>query len=98
MAEFVNLQGASDIERADTLGCVDLMTGNRQKIDPKLFHTGGDFAHGLGRVRVHDNTIGLCKTGNLSDRLDRTHFVVGVHDRYKDGLRSDGTLNVPDPN
>src|SRR4030095_11050419 len=41
------------VQRPNTLGGIELMTSNGQKIDAKLIDERGDFADGLRRVRMH---------------------------------------------
>jgi hypothetical protein len=81
-----------DIESADSLGRVELVSGDGQEIDPKIANIGGDFADGLCRVGVEDDSAPARDLRHCLDRLDSADFVVGMHERNENGVRANRSL------
>ena len=93
MASAVDLLGdldagvaAADVERADTLGPVELVAGEREDVDVVGLHVDGDLADGLDGVGVEEDALLVADLADLADGLDDADFVVGVHDGDQDGL------------
>src|SRR5712691_1383236 len=82
------------VQRPNTLGGIELMTSNGQKIDTKLIDERGDFAYGLRRVRMHQHTMRTSDTADLGNGLERTHLVIGVHNTNEEGLGRDGFADI----
>src|SRR5262249_28658808 len=74
----------------NTLGGIELMTSNGEKIDPQLIDERRDFADGLRRVRMHQYAVRSGDTADLGYGLERTYLIVGVHNTDQEGLRRDG--------
>jgi hypothetical protein len=81
---------AAHIERADTLGRVEFVAGDRQEIDPEFIDAGRRLAHGLGGVGMQRNAVLARDDPDFRDRLDRADLVVRVHHADQDRLRRDG--------
>ncbi len=103
MAAAVNLLGeldarvaAADVQRADALGAVDLVAGEREQVDVVRLHVDGDLADGLHGVGVEDDALLVAELADLGDGLDDADLVVRVHDADEDGLVVHGALQVFD--
>ena len=77
---------AADVQRADTLGAVDLVAGEREHVDVVLLHVDRDLADGLDGVGVEEDALLVAELADLGDGLDDADLVVGVHDGDEDGL------------
>src|SRR5215471_4769033 len=82
------------VQRSNTLGSIELMTSNGQKIDTKLVDACRNFADGLRRVRMHQHALCTGDAADLSDRLERTHLVISVHNTDQDGLGRNGFADI----
>ena len=90
----------ANVKRTHALRSIELVSRNAQQIDAQFGRIDGDLACGLGRIGVHQDAPLAGHSGDLADRLDRPHLVVGVHDAHQDGPFRDGffeSLHVDDP-
>src|SRR5262245_19848739 len=71
---------ASNVERPDTLGPVNLVRRQREKINAHGLYVKRYFRHGLHRVAVKQNPVLFGKSPDLRDGMDRSYLVVGCHD------------------
>src|SRR5262245_65052597 len=71
------------------LGCINLMAGNRQKIDAEVVDAGRDLADGLRRVGMEQGAVLMGNAGAVLDRLDGADLIVGMHDADQDGTGTD---------
>ena len=97
---FSSCTPVAAIECPHALRGVELVPRNAQQVDAQLGRIDGDLACGLGRVGVHQDAPLAGQAGDLADRLDRPHLVVGMHDAHQDGSFRDGffeSLQVDDP-
>ena len=85
---------SAHIERPNTLGGIDFMTGNGEKINAKFIHQRGDFADRLRRIRVQQHAMRPGDTADLGNGLERAHLVIGVHYANQQGLRGDGFADI----
>ena len=91
-----------DEERADPFGGVQLVAGERQKIDAELRHVDGDLADRLDGVCVQMEVLlsasaPFCNQGaDLFERLNRPGLVVGEHDGDQNRLVRKGGADVVD--
>src|SRR5262249_10312434 len=76
-----------NVEGANTLGAVDLVGGNGEKVDIVLLHVHRDLAHGLNAIDGKNNAVFFGDLADFRDRIDRANFVVGVHDGDQNRLR-----------
>ena len=83
--ERLDLRPFPYVERPDPLRGVHLVAGHREEVHAQFLDVGRDLSHGLRRVRVERDACLTSDGGDLGDRLDRSHLVVGVHDRDEDG-------------
>ncbi len=78
---------APDIQRADSFGPVNLVRRDGQKLNSQIIHMERDLADGLHRICVHRHATRAGDAADLRDRLDCSHFIVGMHDGDKRGVR-----------
>src|SRR3989339_207974 len=67
-----------DIQRAYTFWCVDLMSGQGQKVYTQVIDSGSYLSHRLGGIRMEEDPAVLRDLCDLFDLLDGSHFIVGV--------------------
>ena len=84
----------AQVQRANALGRVKLVSGDRQQVDAEPVHVGGNLAGRLRRVGVEEHAVLAGDARALFDRLDRANLVVGVHDADEDRARRDGLSEV----
>ncbi len=85
--EFFKRHVASHVKRSDPLGGINLVSRHGQEVHAELLHGGGDFPRRLGGVGVKKNTALPGHLRDLFNGLNRSHLVIGVHDRDEDRLR-----------
>ena len=79
---------------ADALGRIDLVAGNREKIDAEFVDVRWNLADGLGRIGVKQDAVLVGNASAILDRLDGADLVVGVHDADEDRARRDRFAKV----
>src|SRR6185437_12026925 len=101
VASTVNLLGelhtrvsAADVERADSLGAVNLVCGNGECVDLHGVHIDGNFAGSLHGVGMEDNSLFMAELADFSGGLDDADLVVCGHDGDEDGLFIDGAAEI----
>jgi len=57
------------------------MAGDSQEVRVESIHPYGDLANGLRGVDVKEYPARFCELADLLDRPNRSHFIVGMHDR-----------------
>src|SRR5262249_7639852 len=77
-----------------SLGGINLMSGDRQKISAELADAGRNLADGLGGVGVEQDAVLLGDTGAILDRLNRADLVVCMHDADEDSAWRDGFAKI----
>ena len=92
--ERIEARAGADIERANTFGSVEFVAGNREEIHAERIDIHGNFSGGLDRVGVKNNFVFAGDAGDFRDRLDRTEFVIGVHDGNQNGFGANGAANI----
>ena len=65
------------------------MPRDGQQIDSQFIHINKYLSQRLGHICVHQCTTLAGKCGNLLDWLERSHFIVGMHDGNEDGRAAD---------
>ncbi len=77
-AEDLGLQvyAASDVECADTLGPVKLVTGECHSVDGEVGEVAGDFADGLCGIGEEGGVVLAAELADFVDGLDGSGFVV----------------------
>ena len=83
---------AANVKRADSLGTVKLVGGDRGQVNVVLNHVERNLANRLHRVGVEQHAALVTDRANLADGLQRANLVVGGHDRDQNGLVIDGAL------
>ena len=71
---------ASHVQGSDSLGCIELVTGDGEQVDAQIVNIHRDLADRLGGVGVDERAALLGHGRQFPDRLDRSGLVVGVHD------------------
>src|SRR5262245_26452687 len=85
---------SAHVQRPNTLGGIEFMTSNGQKIDAKLIDERGNFSDGLRRVRMHQHTMRTSDPADLGNGLERTDLVISVHNTNQQGLGRDGFADI----
>ena len=90
------LQAAADIERADALRRVDLVTADRDEICAELVCANRNFQESLHCISVQQRlAFGFAERArNGSDVRHGTGFVIHHHERYEDRIRPQCRCNL----
>ena len=88
--ERLQLDATAYEQRADTLGRVKLVSGDREQIDAEPVHVSRNLADRLSGVGMEEHAMFAGDARALLNRLDGAHLVVGVHDADEDRARRDG--------
>ena len=78
--------GRAHVERADALGPVHFVRGQRQQIDAHGLDVERNLTDALGRVSVKQNIFLFRQPADLFNRVDRADLVVRRHERDKNRL------------
>ena len=89
MEEGRNDYTFADIEHADTLGAVQLMSGEGKKVDVHSFNINCYMTDGLHRIGVEKNSFFTADSPDLLYGHDGADLVVGKHNADEDGIASD---------
>ncbi len=81
-------------QRASPLRCVDLVSGNRERITADLLHINRDLARGLNCVRMEEDVGFLGNPANFFHRLNYAGFVVGHHNADEFGVRTQRAADI----
>src|SRR4051794_28030363 len=85
---------SSHVAGTDTLGTVDLVTGDGHEVDVHLVDVEGDLADCLCAVGVEEDLLRSAELSDLLDGLHDTNLVVDSHDGDKHGFRPHGSLQL----
>ena len=79
--QVLHLHLVADIEETGSLGRVDLVSADRQKVDPPLLGIDLCLAKTLHRVHMKERGRIFCINAlrDLPDRLYRANLIIGVH-------------------
>ena len=88
----LQLQSRSDVEEADALWPVDLMTAGAQHIDVHLVHVDRQLSECLHGIGVKGDTMSLCHRAERSNRLHRSDLIVCKHDAHQYRIGTYGSL------
>ena len=75
-------------------GPPNLWPDSDSRSTPRLSNRHGNLADRLDRVGMEEGAVRAGDGGELRDRLNRAHLVVGVHHRHEDGVRPEGGAQV----
>ena len=89
MEEGRNDYTFADIERADALGAVQLMSGEGKKVDVHSFNINCYMTDSLHRIGVEKNSFFTADSPDLLYGHDGADLVVGKHNADEDGIASD---------
>ena len=87
---------ATDVEGANTLRPVNLMSGQAQQVNLKRFDGDRDLPDRLRRIGVQQYAALLAQLADRGDRVERANFVVGEHHADQDRPRRDRLGNLLD--
>ena len=73
-------------QRADPLGPIELVGGERQQVDAHRDHVDRQFAGALRRIDVQRRAVRPAQGAEGRDVLHRAGLIVGVHERDQHGL------------
>ena len=88
--QLFQAHAGTDVQRADALGRVDLVSGDGQQVHSQIVHVDRYLTHRLGTVGVKQHSPFPGDLAYLFQRLDGADLVVGVHDGNQNRLGSDG--------
>ena len=94
MYEGADLNTLTDIEEADSLRSVDLMSAGAEHINIELIYIDRDLAECLNSVCMEQDSMLMCDLSDLFQRLKSTNLIVCSHNRDQDGLRCNGFLKL----
>src|SRR5262245_34654969 len=94
MDQRLDRQPAAHEQRADAFWRVNLVAGDRQKIDAELVDASCDLADRLRSVGVEQGPALAGNAGALRDRLDGSDLVIGMHDAHEDRARRDRLAEI----
>ena len=98
---WLDARSLAHVEDADTLGAVELVRRERQQVHAERRDIQIEQPARLHGVRVEGDATRPADAPDLGDGLDRSHLVVGVHERDQRGLvgdrRFDGRLGSTRP-
>ena len=82
-------------QRADALRALELVGGDRHEVSPERANVKLHIRSGLHGIDVEQHaTVAADLFGDLGDRLDRAHLVVGEHDRDQDRAVGDRRVQL----
>jgi hypothetical protein len=83
-----------NIERTDAFRAVKFMPCHRQQIHTRFVDPGRDFSDCLRRVRVERYAVLASDATDFGNRLNRTDFIIRMHNGDKDSLPFDGITHI----
>ena len=92
----VNFYLLAHVQETYTLGAVDFVTADGHQIDVHFLGVNSGFAKSLNRIHM-EQSVGiqsLDQSTGLSNGLQSTDFIVGVHDRHQNSLRCHGSVQI----
>src|SRR5947209_16673912 len=75
-----------DVQCADSFRGIQLMSCDGQQVNTQLIHTSGNLAYGLRSITMHQYTMAMGSLRYFSEGLQRSSFIVRVHDGDQDCL------------
>src|SRR5690349_7975541 len=85
---------APDEQRANPFGTIKLVGCDRHEIDAIAVHVYWNFPDCLDGIAVKQYASLIAQPANLRNRLDRAHFIVGVHHADKNCLVAESSLYI----
>lgn len=92
--EVCDPYSGSYVQDTDTLGSVDLVTGERKHIDTEVGDVDRDISDRLDCVGEEGDLMRLCDLCEFLYRKHRADFVVGEHRCDEDGIGADRRLKL----
>jgi len=96
--KLAQTRSTADIERADTLGRIQFVTGNREQVDLEFVDVDGDFSRGLHGVSMEVDVGFFSDAADFFERLNGANLVVGVHDGDEHCFRANGAAQILEVN
>src|SRR5574344_1172662 len=91
--QAVRLRTTPEIQDSRPFRTIDLMTGERQRIDMQFINSQGNMADCLHRIRMKKDSLLLQPGTDLRNRFNGTHFVIRGHDTDQDRILTDRILH-----
>jgi hypothetical protein len=91
--EPFQLDAVTDIECSNPLRSVELVPGQGKEIDPQGVHVDRDLARRLSGVGVERDPVRSRQFSNLFHRLNRSDFVIRVHDAGSGSRRGESSTD-----
>src|SRR6266516_228373 len=85
---------AADVQSADPLGSINLVSTDGQQIDIVLLDVDRNLAHRLDAVHSKENAVFFGHLADFRDGIDHPDFVVGVHDGDQNRLRGNRRFQI----
>ncbi len=85
---------ATNVQRANALGRIQFMSGEREQVHLERLDVDGNFTCGLHSVGVKVDVGFFGEAADFFERLDRAELIVGVHDGDENGFRADGATQL----
>src|SRR5882762_11772654 len=85
--KLAQTRATANVESADALWTVELVSGERKQVDSKLVHVNRYFSCRLHGVGVEIDLPLFGDAANLFERLDSAELIVGVHDGDQHSFR-----------
>ena len=92
--KLAQARSAADVQGADSLWRVELVTGDGEQIHLECIYVNRNFARGLHGVGVKADVSCLGDAADFFERLDGAELVVGVHDGDKNSFLPDGAAQL----
>src|SRR5437879_7694851 len=96
--KLAQTRSAADVERADSLGRIQLVAGEGKQIQLKRVDVDGNFSCGLHGIGVEVDVGFFGDAADLLERLNGAKLVVGVHDGDENGFRANGAAQLAEVN
>ena len=85
---------AAHIQGADALGSVHFVCGERHQVDTCFARVSENFAYSLCGIGMEQYTVFFTNFCDFSHWLNHAGFVVGPHERHKNGGRPDSCFQI----
>ena len=85
---------AANVERANALGAVNLVRGDREQVDIVFLHVDGNLADGLHSVGREKDAVLFGDFADFLNGIDDANFVIGVHDGNQNCFWRNGFAHV----
>src|SRR5204863_2623295 len=96
--KLAQTRSTADIERADSLGRIQFVAGNRKQIHLERVDVDGNFSGGLHGVGMEVDVGFFSDAADFFERLDGAKLVIGVHDGDENCFRTNAAAQLAEVN